>query len=164
MTVEIDINEDPEENRMLADHIVDTYTHGMRHLMEVNASASRWITTSLLAINGAAAIAILGQPMPQAGKLLSCSLLSLGVLCALGSAHLGIKAGAKLLGPMGEALGYWINVKHDGYRISKLEGHEDALAKMIREAAKPSMVLGYLSVFLFAAGLISSALAMTGMI
>jgi hypothetical protein len=160
--IEIDLNEDPADNRMLAEYLVETYTHGMRQVMETIASASRWVTTSLLAINGGAAIAILNHPMATNGKLLSTSLFAAGVLSALASAQSGIRAGNRLMGPMGDALGYWITVKHDGHRVADLEGHEVRLAALVKKAARVPAFLGYLSVALFTAGLISAALSMAG--
>lgn len=142
---------------MLAEYLIETYTHGMRQVMGVGAAASRWITTSLLAVNGGAAIAVLGQPMTVNGKLLTSLFFAAGVLSSLGSAHLGIKAGQKLLGPMGEAMGYWVSVKHDGIRAANLEGHEIRMAEMIKNEARMPARLGYLSVACFTAGLIAAA-------
>lgn len=158
----IDINEDPDENRMTADYLIETYTHGMRQMLENIAAASRWVTTSLLAINGAAAIAILNQPMPPSGKLISSLLFAAGVLAALASAQQGIRAGHQLTGPMGEALGYWVGVKYDGYRIAELEGHETRMADLVKKAGRLPSALGYLSVALFTSGLISTAVSIAG--
>lgn len=161
---DIDVNEDPNENRMLAEYLIETYTHGMRQILEINVSMSRWVLTSLLAINGAAAVAILDQPMHPSNKLLSCLLFAAGVLASLACAQLSTRAAAKVLQPLGKALGYWVTVKHDGYRVEALEVHQDEMNEINRREGRIPTGLGYLSVAFFAGGLTTAALSMVGAI
>lgn len=148
---------------MLAEYLIDNYTHGMRQMMDANVASARWITTSLLAINGGGAVAILGQAMATDAKLVSSFLFASGILSALASAHLGIKAATKVLAPMGNAIGYWISVKQDGYRVENLEGHETDMNALVKKETKIPALLGYASVAFFTGGLIAAAVGMAGL-
>jgi hypothetical protein len=145
------INTDADENRALAVHILAALQSAQATGMEAIVSISKWLLTSLLAINGAAAIATWQVSIDPRFKIAACGLFLLGVLTTLISGHLGISRSSKSLHKLGEHIGYWMTVQVDGLRASDLESF-DELQATANSAGRVPVALGWLAMALFVAG------------
>ena len=114
----------------------------------------KWITASLLAINGAAAVAMIGADAINAvHKICAGANFVVGVFLAI---NIGVAAqlvSARGLKPLQELKGYWIAVEIDGERIEDLE---NTLHDNLRKSMRWSWIvpaLGWVSGIFFAVGL-----------
>jgi hypothetical protein len=149
------LNEDPAENRRLAIY--------QRELMQSAATAAtseavalqRWVLTSLLAINGAAAVAVWQGDLPPSGKILACSIFAVGLILALLTAQTSVGNLPKLLEPVHQLAFYWYSVEDDGIRDPDMEELDEMKARVDSIRRLPVM-LGWLSIFCFIVGLAST--------
>ena len=117
-------------NRALAAEILIAQRAVHNTALTLSVEVAKWVQTSLLAINGAAALATFPIAMPPTYKVVSCGVFVTGVIAALLSGYLQIKLIGSLLNVSGEAIGYWFSVSVDGERLEDIEkGHELAPAK-----------------------------------
>ncbi|QEA16058.1 hypothetical protein [Novosphingobium ginsenosidimutans] len=130
----------------------DLYRETMLKTMDVGASLAKWVLTSLLAINGGAAIATWGLQMSPGSKVASCAVFVVGVLLALLSAHLSVKSLPERMVPIGQAIGYWISVKYDGERVADLETHEINIGSVNKAASRGPEAVSWLSALAFVIG------------
>ncbi|MEO7383908.1 MAG: hypothetical protein ABIU18_03155 [Novosphingobium sp.] len=115
----------------------------------------KWITASLLAINGGAAVTILGSNTVDAAHKIGVGAnFVVGIFFAL---IVGVAAqllSARTLQPTQALIGYWITVEIDGNRKDDLEVQ---LGNDLRQSVKWSWVvpaLGWMSGLFFAVGLV----------
>jgi hypothetical protein len=149
------LNEDRDLNRVHAARIVAMLLQTQTTLTDATVSIAKWVLTSLLAINGAGAIATWQIAMDPRTKVLACSCFVLGTLAALLCGHLQVRSFAKLMRPLGEQVGYWISVQDDGVRVSSLEKHEQLEAIANRSTRLPNFI-GWAAAALFAVGAVIS--------
>ena len=127
-------------------------------VLEQHSHSFKWITASLLAINGAAAISILNtDKLIVYWKIYSGIFFCIGILLALLVAVSAQKISLKGLIPIQRQIGYWISVSYDGERV---EAVETELNKEFAAAMRFSWLvpaLGWLSALMFVVGLGVSA-------
>lgn len=132
-----------------------------QNLWSEHAQLFRWLTASLLAINSAAAFAILSaESLSPITKLISGGLFCLGILCSLLVGVLAQRSTQRVMPKIQEMVGYWIAVSIDGKRDEALE---KVLLDQLQEKdlARVSMAFGWLSAILFAGGVVCVGLAIT---
>ncbi|QEA16434.1 hypothetical protein [Novosphingobium ginsenosidimutans] len=126
--------------------------------IDTATSMAKWVLTSLLAISGAAAVAMWGLEISPAWKVGACAAFVTGIVLALLSAHLGAQSTPTQMVPLNQALGYWLSVKYDGIRDSNLEQSlaEDAEAE--RKKVRLPTICGWLSLVAFLVGCVVAAI------
>lgn len=144
------LNDDPDENRAMAAALVSTLRDLQGTLLEVATGIGKWILTSLLAINGGAAIAAWQSALPSDFKIAACGTFISGVLAALVCGALQVRHISGMAKPLGSAIGYWISVQVDGLRCAELENFEEITA--LAKKTKLVWVAGGLSALLFLGG------------
>lgn len=122
-------------------------------ILTLSVELAKWLQTTLLAVNGAAAIATFPVVMPPLFKVASCGIFVFGILLALLSGHLQTKIITQLLNISGETIGYWFSVSMDGERLEKME-KEQAVAPAKAAKAVGARVCGWGSAGMFALGAI----------
>ena len=143
------------EAQIIASSKKDFYVCSRAIAFEQHSQSFRWLTASLLAINGAAAIAILNSvSIPISAKLWSGIFFLLGILLALGIAVCSQRAGAALLPLIQTQVEYWDRVQFDGQRIIASESEAAANAKMPLRWSSAAQVCGWLSALTFCVGFI----------
>ncbi len=82
----------------------------------------RWMMASLLAVNGAACLGVLGQEsISLSYKLTAGSIFVFGILSSLLVALFGQRSAQKSLVPLQQLIGYWTTVSLDGERDEEQE-------------------------------------------
>jgi hypothetical protein len=94
------------ENRKFAEFMYETYRNTLRTATNVGSDLARWVLTSLLATNGAAAVATWPIQMKPELKIAACALFVAGILLSLASAYASVKSIPTRLAPVAEAIGY----------------------------------------------------------
>lgn len=155
-----DLNEDVEFNRAVADDMISDYSSTAQKMREVSAELSKWILTSLLAVNSGGLIAIGQLTFRQSLQGVAAGCFTIGLLLPLFAAHLSIRSGILLAFPVGEAIGYWGAVRTNGYRDRPLELEHMQLGQKALEHAKWPYRLGYASILLFVAGVATAAIGL----
>lgn len=144
------LNANPEENRALAAAFVTTLRDLQATLLETATGIGKWILTSLLAINGAAAIATWNSTLEVGPKLAASGLFIAGILAALLCGAFQIRQVTRVAKPLGNAIGYWISVQADGLRSAELEDFAEIEATTKKTAL--IWIFGVVSVLLFLGG------------
>jgi hypothetical protein len=122
----------------------------------------RWLTGSLLAINGGSAVAVLGsEQIDGIAKLIAGGLFSSGILAALLVGVFGQRANQIALPKIQELAGYWIAVSIDGQRDEEIEANLIGAINKPTWQALASRGAGWLSALLFAGGVVSIGLAVS---
>ena len=146
-----------EANEELAEVIraeIAHLTEIRQMILEQHSHSFKWLTASLLAINGAAAVATLNtDSIPPVWKVLSGSAFAIGVLCALLVAVLAQKISIKSLVPIQRQIGYWIGVIHDGTRLEEFEAKLGSEMKETMRWGWAIPATGWVSGLFFFAGL-----------
>lgn len=115
-------------------------------------TAARWSQSSLLVINGGAAVASMGLTEIGSGRIISGAAFVLGMLLALLAAGLGARQMMASLKGVSEMAGYWLGVAHDGTRVPEIEQeHQKFGAEMVRKSM-PAKIVAYASAICFAFG------------
>ena len=117
----------------------------------------RWMTGSLLAINGGSAVAVLGsEQLGGLYKVLAGGFFSAGILSALLVGVFGQRASVKALPKIQELAGYWLSVSTDSERAKDLE--ERLIGALNRPTwdAYASRGAGWVSALLFTVGVLST--------
>ena len=125
-----------------------------RNSFEQHTHSFRWLTASLLAINGGAAIAILNSTILSPFSLVtSGACFTGGILSALMVGVLAQRSIMASLIPIQTQIGYWIGVVSDGTRDEvKEQSFINDTAHAVR-SAKIGQVAGWISAVLFVSGL-----------
>lgn len=159
---EDELNEDPVFNARFAEGIASDFASVTAHMRSVSSEQAKLLSGSLLTLNSAGAFASLQLTMAPFFKALSLGGFVFGIIAGLLSIHLGIRAGIKLTGPIGEALGYWRASAISGYRDRDLEmGHLRIHQKAIAASVAPYFA-GYLSIASFALSCVAAAVGLFG--
>ena len=115
----------------------------------------RWLTASLLAINGGAAIALLNaESLTGNTQLVSGGLFTMGILAALLIGVFGQRATQNTLPKLQKLAGYWLAVSSDGIREETLENDLIADLNRVGFAGHASRIAGWISAILFACGVL----------
>jgi hypothetical protein len=145
-------NEDVELARRAARAMIEHMSDAMKALLSETGSIGRWLTASLLAVNGAAVAAVftafdkLAMPAGDAALFLG------GVFAALCTGVLLQKAtiaGAELAG---EVIGHSLVVEQTGVYHKEAQALFDDMATRSQRNSKWPQLAGWLSAMLFAAG------------
>jgi hypothetical protein len=127
---------------------------GMRDTVtrEVITSA-RWIQTSLLVVNGGAAVALLqSNHIRQGHEIAACALFVLGMLLALFQALVGMRLAREAPARFSRAAGYWLGVKLSLYRFEQMEREFHDYAAELTKRGRWTYIIGFASLFSFIAG------------
>ena len=110
-----------------------------RTALDEHTHMFRWLTASLLVLNGGGALAILSnESLAAASKFASGLFFVLGVILALLVGVAGQRSIRKALPHYAAIFGYWISVSHDGERV-------EAREQELNDGLLNSMRLGWLS-------------------
>jgi hypothetical protein len=118
----------------------------------------RWLTASLLAVNGAGALAVFNAADKLSHLPVDGSFFVLGVLAALSSAVLNQKSNQHSAAVVGEALGQAIVVSQTGEVTEPLEKIEKDFRKRLMKGATRPELAGWASALLFVIGAVSIGL------
>jgi hypothetical protein len=113
--------------------------------------AQKWLTASLMAVNGAGAITAAGLKGQQEIGLAAFSFI-FGIGLALTNALLIQSSGFKSLPWMGKLIGYWISVADDGERVEQFEDQLRDEEKPWRRLGLAARTAGWLSAIAFFTG------------
>lgn len=123
-----------------------------RIVTEITTSA-RWVQTSLLLVNGGAAVAVLQtETLALHARGLAGGAFVIGMILSLLSAYLGIHSGKDAPRRLSEAAGYWLGVTIDLLRSEQIERD---WAQYGRDRVRMSRLLeipGWLSLIAFVVG------------
>lgn len=133
---------------------ISSLTEIRQSILEQHSHSFKWLTASLLAINGAAAVATLNtESIPAIWKVFSGAAFAGGVICALLVAVLAQKISIKSLAPLQRQIGYWIGVIHDGTRLEEFEEKIGIEMKAAMRWGWTIPVMGWVSGLFFVVGL-----------
>jgi hypothetical protein len=122
-------------------------------------TSARWIQTSLLAVNGGAAAALLQAEQVDSTYQAYAGLAFVGgMLLALLQAYLGIKLAHDLPRVMTRAAGYWLGVKINLYRSEEIERQHSEWAGELDKRNRLPTAIGFASIFSFLVGCVLVAI------
>ncbi|QUT07081.1 hypothetical protein KFK14_06565 [Sphingobium phenoxybenzoativorans] len=149
-----DIN--PDIIRRVGELELASATHSRTVLLEAHQDAYKWLLASLLAINSAGIFTLLSfQLISIRARVIIAILFYLGIMAALLSSYLSQRANRALIGPLGELMGYWITVAHDGELLPEaFEAINQKIQSAVQQA-RPTQVAGWASAVFFSLGVIS---------
>lgn len=153
-----ELNADPELNRAVASTAFQMFSDLTKLSLEAGAATARWLLTIIVAINGGAAIAVSGLAMSAGFKVAAAAAFIVGILLALAASVAVLVTLPGLLRPVGEAMGYWLEVKHDGERIEDdYKEQQRDMDAASSKAAGWSWGFGIAAVVLFVIGCVVAA-------
>jgi hypothetical protein len=152
-------NESPDYNRRFAERVLTRVDRHSGFAWEQVASFAKWLSASLLAINGAGGLAALALVRDHGGSVLPPVLFGLGMLLALLSGTALQEIYNNLAEPLLEHDNYWTSVVIDGVRDGDIEEKLEAETKKGRRFSYIPPLLGWCSGISFIAGSIALALA-----
>lgn len=144
-----ELNENPDENREFAKFLVQTLQQADSEVADLTTAMARWVSTSLLVINGGASVAIWQSDLDWPHRAVACLLGIVGLLLSLLSGNLAVGSAVSTRVRIAEQIGYWITVVGDGTRLQVLEAKHSNFDQEARRMALPSRVVGWLSVICF---------------
>lgn len=141
--------------RRIAETEIANLLESKRALLEQHSASFRWLTASLLAVNGGGIVALVGQlNMPRVYVAGSGFLFFLGIIMALLCAWFSQRANRAMLNPVAEFLGFWLSVAHEGeLDLEALKTMEHKMAKATK-VARPTQISGWLSAIAFSMGVL----------
>jgi len=152
--------QDTDFNKRYAQRILTRIDYLQGFAAEQVASTAKWLTASLLAINGAGALAAVND-LKDGGSWLAALLFTLGVISALLSATAIQEVYNNSSDPLMENDNYWIQVAVSGYRDPDEEDSLQAASTAAMRLARVPPILGWISGLLFLAGAVLLALNVT---
>lgn len=153
-----DLNADPELNRAVASTAFEMFSDLSKLSLEAGAATARWLLTIIVAINGGAAIAVSGLAMSPGFKVAAAAAFIVGILLALAASVAVLVTLPGLLKPVGEAMGYWLEVRHDGERVEDdYKDQQQELDAASSKAAVWSWGFGIAAMVLFIVGCVVAA-------
>jgi hypothetical protein len=154
---------DPAIWQRVAEQELANANYSRNALLEAHQDAYKWLLASLLGVNSGGMFALLNVAnMDWSSKGIVALFFYLGIMAALLSGYLSQKANRTLIGPLGEASGYWISVAHDGEHLPHIwEGIEEKIQSAIKQA-RPTQFAGWLSAVFFSIGAIGLGINMHG--
>jgi hypothetical protein len=154
-------NEHPDGNRQFAERVLTRIDRMQAFTSEQVASFSKWLTASLLAVNGAGGLASLNLLQRSSDAWLAAMMFGLGIVLALCSGTILQEIYNRATPPLLDQDNYWATVSIDGVRDGDLEAQlEEQSRKPLRFSWAPPL-LGWLSGFSFIAGAVAMAVAAT---
>ena len=141
-----------ELDRHFATQKIARITREIEFTSDQVGSWSRWLTASLLAINGGGALATLNQAKVGDFSWCAGALFASGIIFALLSGTLLQELYNRRIGPVLECDEYWSEVKFTGARDNS---REEVLDKQLKKVLRFSWVapsLGWMSGILFLVG------------
>ena len=138
--------------------MLNTFTDLSKTLVTETVAIAKWLLSSLLAVNGAAAVAIWPIPMLPLIKIASCASFAVGVLFPLMAGYMSLKTSKIMSSEIGKLIGYWLTVADDGERVAAIEADQEALPQKAELAGRPAMMLGWASILSFVIGLVLAGL------
>lgn len=149
-----ELNDDPDFNRAVAPQYAAELDDGSKHVREITADLSKWVLTSLQAINAGGAVAVTQANIGTGFQVAAGIAFVFGLSLPLISAHLSVMSSLDHQLKMGTFKGYWQAVAVTGFRqreqeVSLVKFPSEALAK-----AKKIFALGWASAGLFFLGAI----------
>jgi len=151
---DVELNDDENLNRTVARYMLDTLTDLSKTLTVETVAIAKWLLSSLLAVNGAAAVATWPIAMSPGIKVASCACFALGVLLPLVAGYMSLKTSKTMSWEVGKMIGYWLTVADDGERVASIEADHLDLPRKAERAGQPAMRLGWTSILAFVLGLI----------
>jgi len=148
--------------KLAAVEVVRQLSESRQLLLEQHSHSFKWLTASLLAINGGAALAVLSnESIESEAKVIAGAFFSIGIFLALLIGVLSQRANQLALVPLNNAMGYWLAVAQDGERFEELEEEHQRQFKPVQRLSLASQILGWLSACLFCAGIVTTGLGLT---
>jgi hypothetical protein len=151
-------SEDVDLARRTARALSEHMSESMKTLLAETGSIGRWITASLLAVNGAAAAAVFSAFDKLASPSGDVAFFLGGVVAALFTGVLLQKAtiaGAELAG---EVIGHALIVEQTGVYHEEAQVLISGMAARSRRSARWPQLAGWLSAMLFSAGAVVTGL------
>lgn len=145
-------------NRAFAEHALVQVRGHQRFGAEQVASMAKWLTASLLAVNGAGAIAVFNRTHSVDHPTSAGVLFTLGIGFALLSGTALQELYNRVSTPLHELDSYWTGVSITGVRDETQEKSLNGLLDAINRFAFIPPLLGWFSGFLFLAGAILLAI------
>jgi hypothetical protein len=125
-----------------------------RILTEVSTSL-RWVQTSLLVVNGGAALAVLqSDALGASSRGLAGAIFVLGIICSLLSAYAGVLSAQDVPRRLTELAGYWLSVSIDLLRSDEIERDWLEYGRHLPKRGRWSRLLGWASLAAFVCGCI----------
>lgn len=155
---DLELNADADFNRFFATRMTAQMDEARKLALETSVDLSKWILTSLLGVNGAAAVAAAQLHIHRNFQIGACAIFVIGLVLALSIALLSIRNGQSLSGPLGKVIGYWVTVEHDGIRSRAMELEITPFLATALGHMKWPYRLGALSILLFVVGCLVAAL------
>lgn len=152
--------QDTEFNKRYAQRVLTRIDHLQGFAAEQVASTAKWLTASLLAVNGAGALAAVNA-LKDGGAWLPSLLFTLGIISALLSATAMQEIYNNTSDPLLSHDNYWIQVADNGYRDPNEEDSLQAASTAAMRLARMPPILGWISGLLFLAGAVLLALNVT---
>lgn len=153
-----DLNANPELNRIVASTAFQMFSDLTKLSLEAGAATARWLLTIIVALNGGAAIAVSDLAMSPGFKVAAAAAFIMGILLALGASVAVLATLPTLLKPVGKAMSYWLEVKHDGERIEDdYKDQQEELDDAASKAGAWSWGFGIAAVGLFVVGCVVAA-------
>lgn len=154
-------DEDIEFVKKAAVEIVSFINEARRTVIEQHSQSFRWLTASLLAINGASALAVLTKAGEANFDAQTAGALFIGgIVLALFVGVASQRTNQAILPNLQEQLGYWLVVAHDGERVETREQElNDEMSSKMRLGVF-TQVFGWLSGILFLGGAICIGLSL----
>lgn len=144
--------EDVELVRGAARAMNEHMSEGIKLTMSEIGSIGRWLTASLLAVNGAAAAAIFSAFDKLALPSGDAALFLAGVFAALCSGVLLQKASIAGAEMAGTAIGHALVVEKTGFYNKEAQAFADGMASRTRRLSLWPQLAGWVSAVLFAGG------------
>ncbi|MBB4100162.1 hypothetical protein [Sphingomonas kyeonggiensis] len=144
----------------LADQQIALTQAGLKSLIEETSASYRWLMASMLAINGAAAAAVLnGAMLPPAHKAAPLLFFYIGTMAALAIAFFGQLANRAMIAPVGNALVFWTQVKADQSLDEARWREIEAAITAAQKKGAASKLSGWISAAAFSLGILAAAIS-----
>ncbi|HEY0147942.1 MAG TPA: hypothetical protein VGB70_02965 [Allosphingosinicella sp.] len=153
------VNEQPDQNRRFAERLLTRLDRNQGFSWEQVASFSKWLTASLLAVNGAGGLAALSLLKEGGGSWLPAVLFGVGLLMALLSGTALQHFYNAMAMPLLDHDNYWTTVLIDGVRDGHLEEKLQAQSDKSQRFSAIAPGFGWCSGLSFIAGSIALAVA-----
>lgn len=123
---------------------------------EQHSHSFKWLTASLLALNGGGLLSIASLKIPFDDKLIAGSSFTIGLAFALLVAVLSQRAIIAMLVPIQRQIGYWMTVVDDGVRDESFEATLNKETKSSVRLAIVGQAAGWLSALALFGGIVAA--------
>lgn len=159
MTATAPVGIDPGLTRELAKFELAAIAESRKQLTDEHSAAFRWLTASLLAVNGASALSLFGSVLVDKDVKLSSGLaFFVGTIAALLCSYLSQGAVRRIFLPLNQLAGYWIAVSQHGEHQPEIY---EKIVSEVQQAARGSLltrIAGWTSLVAFAVGVLGIGL------